>query len=385
MVAITRPLRSAPTAGLEVMLGWIPLPLHIKEVGMNTYMRIRDSITDTWDGLGIKGVKRGHLSTWESQVQEVIPQGMPILSFDEKIVWVEKSKSKGITSESLEIFTDASKEGEFTGYGWAVCKGNYVLAEGNGPMGDITVHHAEIMAIKEVLSWLKENTPNKSKEWTDVHIWSDSRSAVHSLNNYKTRDPIVEEVLLQLKEINSLYSVEVLWVKGHSSITGNELADCLAKQGLGMAEKCCQTNPYFPLSKGMIKTMLRGHAISAWQKYWDDLRICRISRCFYPEVKTDRNTIKMPITELSALSQIITGHGLYKDHIRHWNDIEDYSCSLCKTAPEDSWHLWSECNGLTKERSLKDNRHFEKTLLQFFKSQKLKALVARNECLLSPS
>ncbi len=33
LLLITRPLRSTPTEELEVLLGWMPLPLHAKEVG----------------------------------------------------------------------------------------------------------------------------------------------------------------------------------------------------------------------------------------------------------------------------------------------------------------------------------------------------------------
>ena len=186
-------------------------------------------------------------------------------------------------------------------------------------------------------------------------------------------------------ELNETHLVEVKWVKGHNNNTGNELADCLAKNGLRMAFKQCQIVPYLPLSKGLIKTKFREHVCNTWQKDWEDLKICRISKCFYPEVKIDRHTIKMSITELNALAQIITGHGLYKDHMRHWNEIEDFSCSLCKTAPEDSWHLWRECNRLTRERRLSNNSNFERNLLKFFKCPRLKALVARNECILSPS
>ena len=49
LLLITQPLRSTPTAGLEVMMGWIPLHIHAREVGMCTYLKIKSSIQSRWD------------------------------------------------------------------------------------------------------------------------------------------------------------------------------------------------------------------------------------------------------------------------------------------------------------------------------------------------
>ncbi len=49
LVAMTQPLRSAPTKGLEAMIGWIPLDLHIREIGLRTYSRIKPNVMETWD------------------------------------------------------------------------------------------------------------------------------------------------------------------------------------------------------------------------------------------------------------------------------------------------------------------------------------------------
>ncbi len=49
LLSIIHPLRSAPTAGLEVMVGWTPLHLHAQNMGMITHMRNRSVLTVGWD------------------------------------------------------------------------------------------------------------------------------------------------------------------------------------------------------------------------------------------------------------------------------------------------------------------------------------------------
>ena len=50
---------STPTAGLEVILGQIPLELYIKQRALETFIRINKTLGQTWSGIG-HGAKRGH-------------------------------------------------------------------------------------------------------------------------------------------------------------------------------------------------------------------------------------------------------------------------------------------------------------------------------------
>ena len=123
-----------------------------------------------------------------------------------------------------------------------------------------------------------------------------------------------------------------------------------------------------------------------WQEWWSALKTHGISRLFYPEVREKAATIKLSIKELKTLVQIVTGHGLYKRHLRHWNEILDCNCSLCGEALEDSWHLWMNCPSLRRERNEIEglNLTMERAVIKFFNLPKLRALAARNECILDP-
>ena len=50
---------STPTAGLEVILGQIPLELYIKQRALETFIRINKTLGQSWSGIG-HGAKRGH-------------------------------------------------------------------------------------------------------------------------------------------------------------------------------------------------------------------------------------------------------------------------------------------------------------------------------------
>lgn len=86
---------------------------------------------------------------------------------------------------------------------------------------------------------------------------------------------------------------------------------------------------------------------------------------------------------------MVTGHGLFKRHIGHWNDVTDFSCALCGEAEEDSWHLWEFGPESFEERAIlqnfiKQGMPYDIALIRFFRLDKMRSLVASNEALLQP-
>ena len=98
----------------------------------------------------------------------------------------------------------------------------------------------------------------------------------------------------------------------------------------------------------------------------------------------------MSLYELHKLSMIVTGHGLFKRHLRHWNEIECSLCELCQEDDEDSWHLWDFCPKLTANRRhinelINKGMPQDRALLRFFQVNELQQLEASNEALIVPS
>ncbi len=287
---------------------------------------------------------------------------------------------------SYKIYTDASKDDQNVGTAIAACDGDYVIHENYTSLKELNVHQAEMLAIKEALSWIKSfQDPLERK----VEIYSDSQSAVTVLSGHEAKDKLSLETMLLMKQ---LPQVTVTWVKGHSDNTGNELADMLARIGAERAKDLAYTTPFMPLNYNALKRLVGEKYEILSQKAWEAVADCKISHQFIPEVKYNKLTSQLSSVELQQLSQIMTGHGLFKRHLRHWNELpeEDFSCMLCGEDWEDSWHLWALCPNLIPERIeissyLKNNGKLkERALLKFFSKKKLVHLMAANEALLTP-
>ncbi len=384
LLSIIHPLRSAPTAGLEAMMGWLPLPILVEKAGFSTYLRIKHMIPQGWDGAGCFKEVRGHMGIWRKREFQLLQGPYPTAESVNKLVWEREGTSPlRKIEDTIYIFTDASKCEENVGYAWAAFVGDYAIQTSICSAKEMEVHQAEQMAIREALSWIKEidSLPHA------YVILSDSQSAVKATYSHEVKDSLTLEIKHLINSIKC--PIKIGWVRGHANNTGNEYADSLAREGAEEAKLISYSSPFVPISCGRLKKLTQEGFESYWQEIWSALPMHRVSKLFLPEVSIRRKSLKMSSAELQLLSQIITGHGLFKRHLWHWNDISDIACSLCGEADEDSWHLWKYCPGLTEERTdisflIKRGLPWYGALIKFFKTDKLKSLFASNEAFLVP-
>ncbi len=88
------------------------------------------------------------------------------------------------------------------------------------------------------------------------------------------------------------------------------------------------TYPHMPVSVKWVKKEIHDYISRLWQEEWVNRADCKISKLFIPLVSTSKQTHIMSLNELHNLSMIMTGHGLYKKHLRHWNELDDLTCCL---------------------------------------------------------
>ena len=82
-------------------------------------------------------------------------------------------------------YTDGSKEDSRVGAGWLCSHGDTIIAEDCIPLGPCnTVFQAEVMAITEALSWIKENLD----PGTAVSVRSDSSAAIQAITVLSGKD-----------------------------------------------------------------------------------------------------------------------------------------------------------------------------------------------------
>ncbi len=110
---------------------------------------------------------------------------------------------------------------------------------------------------------------------------------------------------------------------------------------------------------------------------------------FVPKVAPNKQAPLLSTKEFRKLTQIVTGHGLFKRHMRHSNDLGDIQCALCGEDVEYSWHLWEWC---PKFKGVWDRMRYLQSkglpfemallMLKFFNQHWLIELAAHNEALL---
>ncbi len=367
------------------MMGWLPLDLHVEKTGLNCYFRLQEDLSSSWDYCGTHSMVKGHVGKWKRKASEVLPHNYPQQKRIHKRVWEQTTLPVKQEQQTvpLHIYTDASKMGSNIGYGWIASIGDFQVADDHKSAKEISIYHAEVMAILEALLWLESWPKNIVMPRFKVIIWSDSKSAVVTLNGSTAHDDIIVSTMTKLRAHN----VELKWIKGHDNNTGNELADMLAKEGAGEAEGLSFAAPFWPPNIKDIKKISHKVYLTKWQTIWENKSDCINSRLFYPLVGEKKLTNKLTVKELQLLGQVITGHGLFKKHLRHWIEMENHNCGLCGEDYESSWHLWNLCPGTKIERDkttplMSGGLPFERIILRFFSTTVLTGLMASNEALL---
>ena len=307
MLPITQPLRSTPTSGLEALLGWIPLCAYVQEAGMNTYIRNKNTVIPGWDGIGRQNVTTGHLGAWRKRERSIPKLACPRDNRVSEYIWLQEWPDTEKFEHPLALYTDASKSGDNVGYSWIASIGDFIIDWDTLCAKDISVHKAEMLAIKEALSWTKEH----AERTRDTVIYSDSNSVVQALNGSLAKDTLTRDTRMLMRDISGITSVTIQWIKGHSGITGNELVDMMAKHGAKAAQQMADTKPHMYLSIKEVKRLIHEHFIEEWQRRWDALNGCRISKLFYPLVRESRKVVLLKVRELQKLAQCVTGHGLF--------------------------------------------------------------------------
>jgi len=144
---------------------------------------------------------------------------------------------------SVEVYTDGSfrKKGNnvYCGYGvYFPDKNIYSKKIGRKfTHSPITGNRAELYAILKTLNIC--NIICKKKNIKHLKIYSDSEYSVKTINkwykewlkngkDYKNKD-IIDDIMLLIKEVS--FNVEIIHVRSHIGIEGNEIADKLAKKG----------------------------------------------------------------------------------------------------------------------------------------------------------
>ena len=133
-------MRSTPTAGIEAILGILPLYTHSLEVSLNTAYRLR--YEQKWAVRGQIGHRKYYIKILEDiGTGNLIPAS--------RVFKVNRlTRTRPSDGADIEIYTDGSKNSKSTGYGWFIANKGIVTKEVSIPLDHLaSVFMAEMSAI----------------------------------------------------------------------------------------------------------------------------------------------------------------------------------------------------------------------------------------------
>ena len=185
----------------------------------------------------------------------------------------------------IYVFTDGSKlDNNGTGSGYIIkCKDKHYTHQQSTYLGTTPkVFQAELNAILEAASHLnKIKTSNKN-----ITFFSDSKSSIETLSKTRHKGKLEQEVQQELNALGIYNNVYIKWIKAHTGLRGNEIADRLAKRGAENLREEQIIEPRLPRNGGQNKDKIKEWGEKKQLDNWKKLELeqkARITRIFFPK------------------------------------------------------------------------------------------------------
>lgn len=174
----------------------------------------------------------------------------------------------------MTFFTDGSVQEGLAGAGVHSAEAEVDLSFRLGP--SVTIFQAEVFAISACANvCLQSGIRNRR-----ILICIDSQAALRALSSFCIDSKLVFECVTQLNKLARANELTLVWVPGHSGVSGNEKVDELAR--VGSSEPATGADPFLPLTRSWIVTSIREWARKSHALSWLRLSTCRQAKSFLP-------------------------------------------------------------------------------------------------------
>jgi len=170
-----------------------------------------------------------------------------------------------------------------------------------------------------------------------------------ALDNVTLNSKQVHKCITALNNLGKANTVHLRWVKAHIGITGNELADKLAKRG---ALNEANYNQGIPIPLVKLKNNIKTYYYNKWHSLWKVHKEARQTKIWFqtPDPNLSRKLLEIPRPKLGLLIQFLTGHNNLMRHKAICDPDVDSTCRLCLEEEESSFHVIAECPVLQTAR-----------------------------------
>ncbi|BFZ04134.1 hypothetical protein BsWGS_07173 [Bradybaena similaris] len=208
-------------------------------------------------------------------------------------------------------------------------------------------YEAEIVAIESGLKYVGSIFENLPFKIHNIVIFTDSKSALDSLENGICTDDVAG-IKLIAHQLMITHNIRIImqWIPGHSDIPGNDAADKLAKRG---AKRIQQETP---TSLQTVKQLINTKSKSIWLNRW---ATGDTGRAFYRYMSTpDRNDNINYLTrkDQSTIFRLRTQHIQLNAHLNRICRQHTQQCPLCSHPCETVDHHLFKCSALADIRNL---------------------------------
>lgn len=238
--------------------------------------------------------------------------------------------------KQLAVFTDGAKNKIGTACAFLVPEKGYNRTFSLPT--ETSIFTAEAIAITKVLEYA-QHLNNKN-----ITVFSDSKSVLLSLKNVNSASsPIIAEILqldFILKQRGK--NIKFIWIKAHSQIHFNEMADQLAKKACHDKNTFRITVPYTD-----YLNLLKRNEYRNWQQEYTGSYDRRPTNYFllYPNIQKtrwyDNNNIKKKV--ISQILRLSFRHGRFPSHLYKIKIINNDKCLICQEERGDIDHLVLGC------------------------------------------
>jgi ribonuclease HI len=338
---MTGAMSTTPTAALECICGLQPLHIFVEAEARSELFRLKywghfipkHTIGNNYDCLWNKMVKFDSL--WNApndcMISKIMTNRNFSVLFPSRENW--QDGDQWLAADHV-FYTDGSLCEDLAGSGVFSERPETQLVHSLGP--NISVFQAEILAVSECAHFcLRERFLNKR-----IFICSDSKAALLALSSFQFSSKLTLECRELIQKLADDNSVTLVWVPGHSDVTGNEYADALAREG--SSKNPIASIPVIPLPKSWFKSNLIKWCTIAHSKLWNESQTCKQTKLRISKPLSESETKRLRSlnkSDLRSLVGVLTGHFYFNKHLNKMKLSPTSICVRCGEYEDTAFHM----------------------------------------------